>query len=67
MIMSKKLPDLTGEHFGRWTVIEYAGRGNHGEFADKYGLAYSCLYERLKLGWSIEEALLTPSRKVVKA
>ena len=23
--MSKKLPDLTGEHFGRWTVIEYAG------------------------------------------
>ena len=29
--MSKKLPDLTGEHFGRWTVIEYAGRGNHGE------------------------------------
>lgn len=24
--MSKKLPDLTGEHFGRWTVIEYAGR-----------------------------------------
>ena len=37
------------------------------EFADKYGLAYSCLYERLKLGWSIEDALLTPSRKVVKA
>ena len=28
MIMSKKLPDLTGEHFGRWTVIEYAGREN---------------------------------------
>ena len=36
-------------------------------FADKYGLAYSCLYERLKLGWSIDEDLLTPSRKVVKA
>ena len=30
MIMSKKLPDLAGEHFGRWTVIEYAGRGNIG-------------------------------------
>ena len=37
------------------------------EFADKYRLAYSCLYERLKLGWSIEEALLTPSRKDVSA
>ena len=35
------------------------------EFADEYGLAYSCLYERLKLGWSIEDALLTPSRKDV--
>ena len=21
--MSKKLPDLTGEHFRRWTVLEY--------------------------------------------
>ena len=37
------------------------------EFADKYGLSYSCLYERLKLGWSIEDALLTPSRKVVQS
>jgi hypothetical protein len=31
------------------------------EFADEYGLIYSCLYARLKLGWSVEAALLTPS------
>ena len=31
------------------------------EFADRYGLAYSCLYARLKAGWEIEKALLTPS------
>ena len=37
------------------------------EFADRYGLAYSCLYTRLKLGWSIEDALLIPSRKDVSA
>ena len=48
--------------------ISFNGKtGTVREFADKYGLAYSCLYERLKLGWSIEEALLTQSRKVVKA
>ena len=23
MIMSKKLPDLAGEHFRRWAVLEY--------------------------------------------
>ena len=47
--------------------ISFNGKtGTVREFADKYGLAYSCLYERLKLGWSIDEALLTPSRKVVK-
>ena len=28
-------------------------------------LLVTLLYERLKLGWSIEKALLTPSRKVV--
>lgn len=33
------------------------------EFADKYGLAYSCLYARLEHGWNISEALFTPSRK----
>lgn len=33
------------------------------EFADEYGLAYSCLHTRLKLGWSIEKALLTPSKR----
>ena len=32
------------------------------EFADKYGLVYSCLYARLKSGWDVEKALLTPSR-----
>ena len=31
------------------------------------GLVYSCLYKRMKLGWSIEDALLTPSRKIVQA
>ncbi|MBU5626519.1 hypothetical protein KQI82_06245 [Oscillibacter sp. MSJ-2] len=33
------------------------------EFADKYGLAYSCLYERLRLGWNVEDALLTPPKR----
>lgn len=32
------------------------------EFADEYGLAYSCLYARLEAGWDIERALLTPSK-----
>lgn len=43
--MSKKLPDLTGEHFGRWTVIEYAGRGNHGEV--QYKCRCDCGTERV--------------------
>ena len=43
--MSKKLPDLTGEHFGRWTVIEYAGRGNHGEV--QYKCRCDCGTERI--------------------
>lgn len=47
--------------------ISFNGKtGTVREFADEYGLAYSCLYERLKLGWSIEDALLTPSRKDVQ-
>lgn len=33
------------------------------EFADEYGLAYHCLYARLKGGWDIEKALLTPSKE----
>lgn len=33
------------------------------EFADKYGLNYSCLYARLRNGWSVERALLTPTMK----
>jgi hypothetical protein len=33
------------------------------EFADKYNLVYSCLYARIKKGWSTEKALLTPSGK----
>lgn len=45
--------------------ISFNGKtGTVREFADKYGISYSCLYARLKLGWSIEDALLTPlSRK----
>lgn len=43
--------------------ISYSGEtGTIREFADRYGLAYSCLYERLRLGWSVRDALLTPSR-----
>ena len=46
--------------------ISFNGKtGTVREFADKYGLAYSCLYSRLKLVWSIEDALLTQSRKDV--
>lgn len=45
-------------------VIVFAGEsGTVRQFADKYGLVYSCLYARLQNGWSIEKALLTPSRK----
>ena len=43
------------------------GMGTIREFADKYGLAYSCLYARLKHGWSVEKALLTPSKKGASA
>lgn len=32
------------------------------EFADKYGLKYSCLYARLKAGWDVKSALLAPSQ-----
>lgn len=32
------------------------------EFADKFGLVYSCLYARLKMGWTVRASLLTPSR-----
>lgn len=43
--------------------ISYNGEtGTVREFADKYGLAYSCLYGRLEAGWDIERALLTPSK-----
>lgn len=37
------------------------------EFADKYGLPYSCLYSRLKSGWPVERALLEPSKREVSA
>lgn len=45
-------------------IVFDGGAGTVREFADKYGLAYSCLYARLHNGWSTEKALLTPSRKV---
>lgn len=45
-------------------IIEFNGEtGTVREFADKYGLAYSCLYTRLRNGWSVEKALLTPTQK----
>ncbi len=47
------------------TIVFDGESGTVREFADKYGLEYSCLYARLKNGWSVEKALLTPSRKVV--
>ena len=48
--------------------ISFRGEtGTIREFADKYGLAYSCLYARLEHGWSIENALLTPSKKGMSA
>lgn len=35
-------------------------------WAEKTGLAYSCIYKRLSiLGWSIEKSLTTPSRKEI--
>lgn len=37
------------------------------EFADRHGLKYSCLYERLRQGWSIQDALLTPSKRRTSA
>jgi len=44
-------------------IISFNGvTGTVREFADKYRLKYSCLYARLKLGWDIESALITPSR-----
>lgn len=48
--------------------ITYNGEvGTVREFADRCGLAYSCLYARLKAGWSVEDALLTPSKRRVSA
>ena len=48
--------------------ISYNGEtGTIREFADRYGLEYSCLYERLRLGWNVRDALLTPSRKGTSA
>lgn len=42
--------------------ITFCGEtGTIREFSDRYGLDYSCLYARLKSGWTIEKALLTPS------
>ena len=44
-------------------VISFDGEiGTVREFADKYGLEYSCLYARLRAGWDIDSALLTPSK-----
>lgn len=37
------------------------------EFADKYGIPYSCLYSRLRNGWSVDRALIVASRKEIKA
>ena len=43
-------------------IIEFNGTtGTVREFADMYGLEYSCLYARLKSGWGVSDALLTPS------
>ena len=36
------------------------------EFADEYDIAYSCLYARLRNGWSVEKALLTPAKQIKK-
>lgn len=43
--MSKKVPDLTGEQFGRWTVLQCAGRGKHGEL--QYKCRCECGTERI--------------------
>jgi hypothetical protein len=45
-------------------IIEFNGEtGTVREFADKYGLTYSCLYTRLRNGWSVEKAILTSAQK----
>lgn len=36
------------------------------EWADTYGIKYATLRKRLKSGWSIDAALQTPTREVVK-
>ena len=32
------------------------------ELGEKYGVHYKCLYKRIRSGWTIEKALLTPPR-----
>lgn len=47
--------------------IEYNGNiKTVSQWSDYSGINQSCLLRRLKLGWSIEKALLTPIRKGVK-
>ena len=43
--MSKNLTDLTGSRFGRWTVLEYAGRSKRGEV--QYKCRCDCGTERV--------------------
>lgn len=43
--------------------IEYQGdRKTLAQWADIYGISSACLYGRIKIGWAIDKALLTPIR-----
>lgn len=57
-----RLIDLTGQSFEQLTVeSRYCGKGKIAQWAREKGIDPRIIYQRIKRGWSHEDAVLTPS------
>lgn len=65
----KKFSDVTKKSTGRNAQLEFDGRSqNICAWAKELGISANTLYGRIyKMGWSIEKAFTTPSRKMKKS